>query len=108
MKLLTTNANESKTTTQVLELLDIVMNIKNEAQYKQRVIRFLYDVVPDTELFEFLSTMIFTAPDEQIQDIGKKKYSKSEHVTNLIENILEKKYDIKLPLLDFLVTLLHS
>ena len=105
MKLLSGNASESKAMNQTLELLDIVMTIKNEAQYKQRVLKFLYDNISDSDLYEFLSIAIFSAPDEQIQDIGKKKYTKSENISGVVESILDKKYSVKLPYPKLLGTL---
>ena len=91
MKLLSANSAESKKMTGILELVDILMTMKNESQYKQRILQYLNENIADPDLFDFFSTIIFSAPDEQILDIGKKNYIKSDHIRPLIEKILKEK-----------------
>lgn len=92
MKFLSLDSSESKKTTQIFDLLDIIMNMKSPAQYKQKILLFLDEnMAGEKVFFELMATAVFSSPDEQFHDFGRKKYIKNENIKEMLVNILNLK-----------------
>jgi len=87
MKMLTKNDPQIEVLTKLLDIIDIIMAMKNEAQFKRRIMDYYERNIHDPDLLELLRVVTFSSPDEQIIEIGSKIYERSENLTHILKNL---------------------